>query len=117
MKTPTIQFDQKVDLSPIQAFLDLATARLNPLEIWLFGSRAEGRAKLASDWDFLFVLPDEKIDEELADIHLAWRLRRQTGANVDLALCGISDFQADSLTPNTLAYEVVRKGIRVYSKQ
>ncbi len=30
---------------------------MNPLEVWLFGSRAEGRARPDSDYDLLVVLP------------------------------------------------------------
>jgi predicted nucleotidyltransferase len=36
-----------------------------PLAVYLFGSRAEGRAQPSSDYDLLVVLPDEASDDAL----------------------------------------------------
>jgi predicted nucleotidyltransferase len=38
---------------------------MRPLEIWLFGSRAEARARETSDYDLLVVMPDGTPDAEL----------------------------------------------------
>ena len=37
----------------------------NPLAVYLFGSRAEGRATTTSDYDLLVVLPDDAPEEAL----------------------------------------------------
>lgn len=34
-------------------------ARYEPVQVWLFGSRARGDATEASDWDLLVVVPDD----------------------------------------------------------
>jgi predicted nucleotidyltransferase len=34
-------------------------ATMHPLEVWLFGSRTENRARTTSDYDLLVVMPDE----------------------------------------------------------
>jgi hypothetical protein len=38
---------------------------MEPLEVWLFGSPADGRARLDSDYDILVIVPDAALD--------AWR--------------------------------------------
>ena len=36
---------------------------MEPVQVWLFGSRAEGRARPDSDYDLLVVVPDDASDE------------------------------------------------------
>lgn len=47
-----------VDLEPIAMLIRRIVERLDPEEIWLFGSRAEGRGRPDSDYDLLAVLGD-----------------------------------------------------------
>jgi predicted nucleotidyltransferase len=42
-----------IDLRPIAPILARIVERWNPLQIWLFGSRARGDAGMNSDWDLL----------------------------------------------------------------
>jgi predicted nucleotidyltransferase len=66
--------DSKVSVMVATVFLqDERLARLledvvrtqRPLAVYLFGSRAEGRALPTSDYDLLVVLPDDASDEAL----------------------------------------------------
>src|SRR6266545_3077422 len=43
----------------ITRLLSIIVDELRPLQVWLFGSRAEGRARPDSDYDILVVLPDD----------------------------------------------------------
>ena len=54
-------------------------AEYSPQEVWLFGSRAEGRARDDSDYDILVVLDDSR-DEETDDLVRAWRVGARCGA-------------------------------------
>src|SRR3954447_23780993 len=51
--------------------------RLDPVEIWLFGSRARGDDTHHSDWDLLAVLSDD-CPEELTDPLVAWEIARES---------------------------------------
>lgn len=46
-------------------FLDEVVRTHHPLAVYLFGSRAEGRARPDSDYDLLVVLPDDATEEDL----------------------------------------------------
>lgn len=68
-----------------------------------------------SDWDLLVVVPDVSTDE-LLDPLAAWQLRMDAGVRADIVSCRASDFEEDRTTPNTLAYEAVTEGLRLYER-
>ncbi len=72
------------DTKRLEAVLARLVERLAPEEIWLFGSRAEGRARLGSDYDLLPILPDSASDAELIDPVAAWMIVRRMGIPVDV---------------------------------
>ncbi|MEW5739802.1 MAG: nucleotidyltransferase domain-containing protein [Myxococcota bacterium] len=96
------------------ATLDPLIARLKehcqPLQIWLFGSRARGEARPDSDWDLAAVLPDESRDE-LYDPAVLWKLLRQDEFGADVLVFPKSEFDEDRTTPNTIPFAVVHEGI------
>jgi predicted nucleotidyltransferase len=49
--------------------LDDVVRTQHPLAVYLFGSRAEGRAQPTSDYDLLVILPDDASDEALDMAH------------------------------------------------
>jgi predicted nucleotidyltransferase len=58
--------EYRLDADDVLARLVSAVAStLHPLAVYLFGSRAEGRATPESDYDLLVVLPDDASDEQL----------------------------------------------------
>ncbi len=101
-----------IELAPIQGLLEAIRARLKPVQIWLFGSRARGDAGAASDWDVLVVVPDHAPDSEL-DPLVGWRLRKDAHARADVLVCRASDFNEDRNTPNTLAYDAALHGVLI----
>jgi len=66
---------------------------------FLFGSRAQGRERVQSDWDIAVYLKEENEATENA----IWRdVEKLLGAEVDLVVL--------NRTPATLAWEIIRKG-------
>ena len=98
------------------AFLrDRLVATLAPEEIWLFGSRARGKAGPQSDFDLLVVLPDGRDDDAYST----------TTVSAPLVACGLafdvvparkSDFLEDRNEPASLVGRAVREGRRIYAK-
>lgn len=88
---------------------------MNPLEVWLFGSRAEGRARPGSDYDLLVVLPDD-VPPSAFDPVRAWRIGREVRVPADIVPCTRSEFEDEKDEIDTLARAATRKGYRVYGR-
>jgi hypothetical protein len=104
------------DLRPIAPILARVVERWNPLQIWLFGSRARGDAAIDSDWDLLAVVPDCPDPADFDDPMTVWRVKRQPGVPSDLVVYRASDFAADRPVPNTLAHAARLDGVLVYER-
>jgi len=96
--------------------VNLIVTRCAPVSVWLFGSRARGDAREDSDWDLLVVLPDETVEDDLYASLSPWHLRRLTRTNADVVYCNESEFAEGTNIPNTLAYEVVRRGFPIHER-
>lgn len=103
------------DLSIISPILARIVERLGPEEIWLFGSRAEGRARPDSDYDLLAVLPDQAPEADL-DLVRAWELTCGFGVPADLIPCTRSEFELEKTEAGTLASAAFRRGRRIYER-
>ncbi len=104
-----------VDLLPIVPLVERIVEKLKPEEIWLFGSRAEGRARPDSDYDLLAVLPDGAPESAL-DLLKAWELTCGLGVPVDLVPCTRSEFEEEKNDIGTLARAAYHRGWRVYER-
>jgi predicted nucleotidyltransferase len=105
----------ELDLSGVAPLLAAIIARWNPLQVWLFGSRARGEATETSDWDLFVVVSDETPDDEL-DPLVGWQMRKESRVRADLIPCHEQDFRDDADTPNTLAYEAAHHGVLIYER-
>ena len=105
-----------IDLRPIAPILARVVQRWSPLQIWLFGSRARGDAGIESDWDLLAIVPDCPEPADFDDPMTVWRVKRQTGVPSDLIFYRASDFEADRLVPNTLAYATRLDGVLIHER-
>lgn len=103
------------DLLPIVPLVERIVAHLQPEEIWLFGSRAEGRARPDSDYDLLAVLPDDAPESAL-DLGKAWELTCGLGIPADLVPCTRSDFEEEKDDVGTLARAAYHRGRRIYER-
>jgi len=104
------------DLRPIAPLIERIVMRLAPEEIWLFGSRAEGRARPDSDYDLLAVLSDDAPESAL-DLMKAWELTCDLGVPADLVPCTRSDFEMDKDEVGTLARAAYHRGRRIYERR
>ena len=103
------------DLQSLQTLLTRIKERYNPLQIWLFGSRARGDARPGSDWDLLMVVPDDLPDRE-CDALTIWRLQKGSGVHADIIACRATEFREDWNTVNTISHVVAREGRLVYER-
>lgn len=103
------------ELERLRPVLERIVTSLGPEEIWLFGSRAEGRARPRSDYDLLAVLPDGASDAELDPIR-AWSLVRGLGVPVDIVPCTRSEFEEEKHEIDTLARAAFLRGVRLYER-
>lgn len=121
MRTQARQADEAVDrnplidLSPISTLLSRIREQYHPEQVWLFGSRARGDARAASDWDLLVVLSDDSDDSELDPV-TAWRVQRGSGVYADVIPCRASEFREDLCTVNTVFYSVGKEGVLIYER-
>src|ERR1700689_3357488 len=114
-RTRTSTRPRALDLRPLGPLLRRIEARYPPEQIWLFGSRARGDARPASDWDLFVVVPDEVPEAAIGPV-ASWRLRKESGVRADVLPCRPSEFADDRETLNTLAYAVVREGVLLYER-
>ena len=106
---------ERLDLRGVRNLIERIVERWNPLQIWLFGSRARGEAGAKSDWDFLVIAPDAAADADLGPL-VGWKLQKDARINADIFACRLSEFADDRETPNTLCYEAATNGVLVYER-
>ncbi|MBM3569500.1 MAG: nucleotidyltransferase domain-containing protein [Alphaproteobacteria bacterium] len=100
--------------SALEFLVGRLAAALRPEAIYLFGSRAGGRARPDSDFDLLAVLPDSsgsKLDYFAARAPVAG-----LGIGVDVVPCPLADFLAERRKPGTVAHEAARTGRLLYAR-
>lgn len=88
---------------------------MQPLEVWLFGSRAEGRARADSDYDLLVVLPDGA-PESAFDPVRAWRVGREVRVSADIIPCTRSEFEEERHEIDTLARAATTRGRKIFER-
>jgi predicted nucleotidyltransferase len=103
-------------LHELERLVARVVERLDPEEIWLFGSRAEGRARPGSDYDLLAVVPDSTPEPDLDFFH-AWMLLRDLGIPADLVPYTRAEFEEERDVVGTLARDVSERGRRVYERR
>jgi uncharacterized protein len=90
-------------------------AMMRPLEVWLFGSRAQQRARPTSDYDLLVVMPDDTPEAELDPVR-AWRLGWEVGVTSDIIPCTRSEFDEERDELDSLPRAAVTHGVRLYER-
>ena len=88
---------------------------MDPLEVWLFGSRAEGRARPTSDYDLLVVMPDGTPEPELDPVR-AWRLGWEVRVTADIIPCTRSEFEEEKHEIDSLPRAAVQRGRKIYER-
>jgi len=106
-------------LEPSEAALDRLVRHIvevmHPLQIWLFGSRAEGRARPTSDYDLLVVMPDGTPESELDPVQ-AWRLGWEVRVTADIIPCTSSEFEEEKHEIDSLPRAATLRGRKLYER-
>lgn len=103
--------DSTIELPPPR-LLDRIRDVWHPEEVWLFGSRAQHRARPDSDWDLMLVVPDTTPDA-LLDLGAAWMAVRDLKIAADIVPVLRTDFDEARARRGTLAQIVATEGRRV----
>ena len=109
-----------VDLTYPEATIEMPPARLldrirdvwHPAEVWLFGRRAQNRARPDSDWDLLRVVSDVTPDA-LLDLCAAWTAVRDLKIAADIIPVRRAEFEEARTQCGTLAQIVATEGRRI----
>jgi len=88
---------------------------LDPEEIWLFGSRAEGRNAPDSDFDLLVVTKVSDGDAGF-DYKAVCAPIRGLGVGCDVVPCRADDFKEDRGDPTSFCWHIVHTGKKLYER-
>ncbi len=99
----------------LKAVLNRLAEALRPFRIYLFGSRAEGRARPDSDFDLLVVFDDHAPNSD-ADYDDVSEPLRGLGIGCDVVPCLISEFQEVLADPTNPWQRVWAAARRVYER-
>lgn len=97
----------------LDAVVKRIVAMIDPVEIWLFGSRAIGTNKPDSDFDLLVVTRIED-GEAGADYERVYAPVLGTGVGCDVVPCRLDDFQREAGSPTGFVRHIVQTGIKLY---
>jgi uncharacterized protein len=101
--------------APLERLVRHVVAVMNPLEVWLFGSRAENRARPTSDYDLLVVMPDGTPESELDPVR-AWRLGWEVRVTADIIPCTRSEFEEEKHEIDSLPRAATLRGRKIYER-
>jgi hypothetical protein len=99
----------------LSRLLDRIVRAYRPEAVYLFGSRAEGRARPDSDWDLLVVVPDDTPHDKLSVV-AGYEAIRGAGVAADVIPTRRSRFERLKDQAGTLSYDAARRGQLVYGK-
>ena len=110
-----LQEKDPTDLSALRPLLERIVGRVMPDQIWLFGSRAEGRARPDSDYDIMVVLSDQS-PKWATDFMAVFELTCGLGIPTDIVPCSRASFEAEKDQSWTLAYAAFHQGKQLYDR-
>ncbi len=97
----------------LRTLLERIVPAFRPQAVYLFGSRAEGRADEDSDWDLLVVVPDDTPAERLTVV-AGYEAVRGSGVAADVFPTRQSRFEALKSQVGSLSHAAWRRGRLVY---
>jgi uncharacterized protein len=99
----------------LRRLVDHVVAAMHPIEVWLFGSRAQQRARETSDYDLLVVMPDGTPEPDLDPVR-AWQLGWEVGVTADIIPCTRSEFDEERHEIDSLPRAAVSHGYKLYER-
>jgi uncharacterized protein len=97
----------------LRRLVDRVVMEFHPHEVWLFGSRAEGRARPDSDYDVLVIVDDGSPPSAFDPVR-AWRTAREARVPADVVVCTRTEFDEDRREIDTIARAAYTKGRKVF---
>jgi predicted nucleotidyltransferase len=110
-----MQNTQITDNTEIMEIIEAIRNTVPVLEIYLFGSHANGTAKEDSDYDFYVVIPDGDLRAIEASRLIRKAMPKQTKP-VDMLVGTLSKFNKYKDTISFIEGEVARKGFKLYEQ-
>ena len=104
---------QEIDSIEIDGIVKAIISTVPVLEIYLFGSCANGTAKDDSDYDFYVVIPDDGIRAREATWRIQGAIRNRT-RGIDMLVNTKSRFDRYKNSVSFLESEVLRTGVKLY---
>ncbi len=102
------------DPAELDRLVKQIVAKVEPVAIYLFGSRARGDAHEDSDYDLMIVIPDERMNRQIWDD--LEEVRRGADLSVELIPARAGGFADWRHEVGTLSFEVSNDGVRLYPK-
>ncbi len=99
----------------LSAVVQKLVEKLDPIEIWLFGSRAEGKHLPDSDFDLMVVTAPEDADAGF-NYDRAYAPISGLGVGCEVVPCGADEFAVERADPTSLCWRVVHTGRRLYER-
>jgi predicted nucleotidyltransferase len=99
--------------APLERLVRHVVEAMHPLEVWIFGSRAENRERPTSDYDLLVVMPDGT--PELDPVR-AWRLGWEARVTADIVPCTRSEFDEEKHELDSLPKTAMLRGRKIYER-
>jgi uncharacterized protein len=99
----------------LSAVVQKLVEKLDPIEIWLFGSRAEGTHRPDSDFDLLLITSPQDGDAGF-DYDRAYAPIRGLGVGCEVVPCRADEFATERTDPTSLCWRVVHTGRRLYER-
>lgn len=89
---------------------------VDPVSVWLFGSRARGQHRPDSDFDLLVVTKQED-GEAGYDYDRVYAPVLGTGVGCDVVPCRADDFAREASSSTGLIPEILRDGVQLYEQR
>ena len=99
----------------LSAVVEKLVEKIDPVEIWLFGSRAEGTHRPDSDFDLLLITSSEDGDAGF-DYDRAYAPISGLGVGCEVVPCRADEFAIERTDPTSLCWRVVHTGRRLYER-
>jgi uncharacterized protein len=100
----------------LSAVVQKLIEKLNPIEIWLFGSRSQGTHRPDSDFDLLVVTSREDGDAGF-DYDRAYAPIRGLGVGCEVVPCRVDEFAVERTDPTSLCWRIVHTGRRLFRQK
>ena len=103
------------DPDELERMVRQIVAKIDPMAIYLFGSRARGDADADSDYDLLIIVPDE-FPEGQANPVTAFSLVEGRRIPMDVTMSRATRFATRRQQIGTLEHKVAREGIVLHER-